>query len=284
MSIVDTHFHVWDPELRAHAWLAGVPVLNRRFWIDEFESVARDNDVGQAILVQVLNDMDDTRDFLSVAAGHPLVAGVVGWVPLESPDVRERIGLLRNAPGGDHLVAIRHLIQDEPDPGYASRASVIAGVRAVAAAGLAYDVVIRSYQLPAAIELARAVPECRFVLDHGAKPPLLGGEGLEAWERGVADLAGCENVSCKVSGLVTEGGETWRKLDIRRCVSHLLECFGAQRVMFGSDWPVCTAVATYPDVLELCESSLAELSTAERDAVMCGNARRIYQLEADGVR
>ncbi len=282
MGIVDTHFHVWDPAARDHAWLTGMPALNRRFGIEDFEDVARQNNVTDAVLVQVLNDSGDTRDFLAIADTHPVVAGVVGWVPLEASDVPDQIAALRESPGGGRLVSIRHLIQDEPDDSYASRASVVAGVRAVGEAGLAFDLVIRAHQLPAATALVRAVPDCRFVLDHGAKPPLLGGGSLDAWEREVAELAQLENVTCKLSGLVTEAGEGWRQMDVRRSFAHLLESFGTDRVMFGSDWPVCTAVASYEEVLGLCQEALAELSASEREAALANNARRIYRLSEAG--
>lgn len=279
MSILDTHFHVWDPAARDHAWLASLPALNRRIGIEDYEAVARENDVTQAVLVQVLNDLDDTRDFLSIAASHEIVAGVVGWVPLESEAVADEIAALRDAPGGDALVSIRHLIQDEADDAYAARPAVIAGVRAVAAAGLAYDIVIRAHQLPAAITLARAVEDCRLVLDHGAKPPLLDADGLEVWERQVAELARLDHVACKLSGFVTEAGPAWRDIDVKGCFAHLIECFGTDRVMYGSDWPVSSDVAGYDEVRELCALALADLSASERQAVWSDNGRRIYQLD-----
>ena len=278
MAILDTHFHIWDPATRDHAWLTGLPSLNRRFGIEDFEAVARDNDVTQAVLVQVLHDIADTRDFLAIAASHEIVAGVVGWVPLESEHVADEIAALRDLPGGHTLVAIRHLIQDEADATYAARPSVIAGVRSVAKAGLAYDLVIRAHQLPAAIALARAVEDCRFVLDHGAKPPFFDADGLIAWERQVAELARLGHVACKLSGLVTEAGPGWRNIDVRRGFSHLIECFGTERVMFGSDWPVSSDVARYGEVRELCASALGDLSASERQAVWSENARRIYHL------
>jgi L-fuconolactonase len=277
MPILDAHFHVWDPAARDHSWLADRPALNRRFGIEDFEALAGGNDVTEAILVQVLNDLSDTRDFLAIAASSEVVTGVVGWVPLESATVADDIAALRDAPGGKALVSIRHLIQDELDDTYASRPSVIAGVRAVAEAGLAYDLVIRSHQLAAAIVLARAVESCRFVLDHGAKPPFFDADGLATWKRQVRELARLSHVSCKLSGLVTEAGAGWRELDVRRCFLYLIECFGTERVMYGSDWPVCTDVASYEEVRELCASALSELSDDERQAVWSENARRIYR-------
>ena len=286
MAIVDAHFHIWDPGTRNHAWLNGAPALNRRFDVQTFEAVAADNGISDAVLVPELNDPGDTLDFLAPAAAPPIVAGVVGWLELESPTVREQIAALRASLGGNRLVSIRHLIQDEPDDAYAARTSVIAGVRAGGDAGRAYDLLVRSPQLPAAISLARAAPDCRVILDHGAKPPLLDSGSLETWKRLVADLSRLENVSCKLSGLVTEGGDEWRATDvgIQHCFRHLLACFGVERVMFGSDWPVCTAVARYDEVLDLCGSVLVDLSAREREAVLSENARRIYRLERASVR
>ncbi len=284
MALIDTHFHVWDPAVREQAWLAEEPELNQRFGIEDFEAVARRNGVTGAVLVQVLNHPGETREFLAIAAEHEIVSGVVGWAPIESPQVGEEIAALRSSPGGDRLVAVRHLVQDEPDDAYAARPSVAAGVRAVAEAGLAYDVLVRAHQLPAAVALAQATEGCRLVLDHGAKPPFGDAEALETWERRVAELAGMEHVSCKLSGFITEAGPHWRDVDVRRCLAHLVECFGPGRLMYGSNWPVCAALAGYDEILELCRSALGGLSAGEQEAVMSGNARRTYGLDALPVR
>lgn len=274
---VDAHFHIWDPATRDHAWLSGDPVLDRHFGIDGFTGIARANGIAQAVLVQVLNDLDETREFLALAAAHEIVAGVVGWVDLEAPDVADVLARLREAPGGARLVGVRHLVQSEPDPGYLERSSVQRGLRATAAAGLTFDLLVRPEQLPGAIRAVRALGGLTVVLDHGAKPPLAGGQ-VEPWSSLVAELAGLDHVVCKLSGLVTEAGAGWTSELLRPYVDRLLECFGPARLLFGSDWPVSTAVARYDEIVGLVDGALAVLAEEERDAIMAGTARRVYGL------
>lgn len=218
------------------------------------------------------------------AGGRPgtgLVAGVVGWADLTSPAAADEIGRLRAGPGGDLLVGIRHLVQDEPDPDWLGRPDVRRGLWAVGAAGLPYDLLVRPGQLPAALAVTGALGDVRFVLDHGAKPEIAHGR-LEPWASLIRDLAARPNVSCKVSGLVTEAGPGWRPSQIAPYVDHLLECFGPGRLMFGSDWPVCTLAAGYAEVVAVARGALASrLGPAELHAVFAANAVTAYRL-ADG--
>jgi L-fuconolactonase len=276
---VDGHFHVWDPTKRDHAWLTAVPELDRRFSIEEFCELAETNGVGRAVLVQVLNDLEETYEFLALAADRPIVAGVVGWVDLAAPDVAEVLDRLRHAPGGERLVGIRHLVQGEPDPSYLERQAVLEGLRAVAEAGLVFDLLVLPAQLEAAVRAVRATDGLVAVLDHGGKPTIAAGVG-EPWASLVADLAGTGRVACKISGLVTEAGPGWTQEAIGPFVDHLLESFGPERLVFGSDWPVCTVVADYGEVVELAGALLAQLTPSERLEVLGGNAQRLYGLES----
>jgi L-fuconolactonase len=204
------------------------------------------------------------------------VTAVVGWVDLTAPDVGERIAALRAAPGGERLVGIRHQVHDEADPEWLLREDVGRGLRAVAGAGLAYDLLLFPEHLGAATRVAASHPDLRLVLDHGAKPPIAAG-GWEPWSSDLAALARHEHVHCKLSGLVTEAPwDRWRTSGIERYAARVLEAFGPGRLMFGSDWPVCTLAAAYAEVLELAQSAIAGLSAAEREAVLGGNARRFY--------
>ena len=277
--MIDSHFHVWDPRARAHEWLASEPQLNRRFWIDDFRALAQANDIEGAVLVQVLNDFDETTEFLALAARHDLIAGVVGWIDLEG-DVAGQLAALRAKPGGDRLVGIRHLVQDEADPNYLDRPSVVRGIEAVRRAGVAYDVLVRPPQLPAALRLARRADNQLLVLDHAAKPSIARGDTGGAWSTYVAQLASLEHVMCKLSGLVTEAGPTWAKDQILPYAELLLDWFGPERLVFGSDWPVCSAVARYEDVVNLAKEACASLSPSEQEAVFSANARRVYRLGA----
>ena len=276
--IVDAHHHVWDPGTRAHTWLDSLPGLRRRFNAADFAQVAADHGVTASVLVQVLASAAETEEFLALAATPGVIAGVIGWADLTAPGVADEISRLRQLPGGGSLVGLRHMVQDEPDPGWLDRRDVRRGIRAAGHAGLAYDLLVRPAQLPAALRVASDSADVRFVLDHGAKPDIASGQ-LEPWSSLVADLARRPNVTCKLSGLVTEAGSGWTVPRIVPYAARLLECFGPGRLMFGSDWPVCTLAASYGEVLALAREALGDqLSPAELDAVFAGNAITTYGL------
>ncbi len=278
MPIVDAHHHLWDPGARRHAWLDALPQLRRPFGIQEFSQLAAQHSVTASVLVQVLRSAPETEEFLALAGGSALVAGVVGWADLTAPGIRDELARLRQLPGGDRLVGVRHLVQDEPDPDWLSRPDVRRGLRAVGDAGLAYDLLIRPGQLPAAIAVARDLGEVRFVLDHGAKPDIAHGQ-QQPWSTRLGELAAAPNVSCKLSGLVTEAGPGWTPGQITPYANRLLDCFGPGRLMFGSDWPVCILAAGYGDVLRLAVTALdGRLSQAELAGLLAGNAARCYRL------
>lgn len=274
---IDAHHHVWDVERREHGWLAGLPALDRTFDLDDLRPLAAAAGVDGTVLVQVLAQTGDTEDFLALAARHPLVRGVVGWVDLTGPDVASELARLRSLPGGDRLVGVRHLAQDEPDPRWLVRPDVLAGLAAVAEADLAYDVLVRHHQLPAAVELAERVPALRLVLDHLGKPDVAAG-ALDPWREQVRALAAHPQVSAKLSGLVTEAGEEWDVERLRPFAGHLLDAFGPQRVMSGSDWPVSTLAAPYAEVLAVNRQLVAGLTPGERADVLGGTATRVYRL------
>ena len=269
--VVDAHHHIWDPD--GHAWLDSFPAIRRRFGLDDF--AAASEGVGASVLVQVLASTAETEEFLALAA-QSRVAGVVGWADLTSPAIADELARLKALPGGDLLVGIRHLAQDEPDSGWLR--GVLRGLRAVGDAGLRYDLLVRPAQLPAAVEVTGELEDVGFVLDHGGKPEIWSGE-LEPWSGLIAELASRPNVVCKFSGLVTEAGDEWTAERIAPYADWLLRCFGSERLMFGSDWPVCTLAASYAGVVALARDLLgAHLSAAEMDAVFSGNARRVYGL------
>lgn len=276
--MIDAHVHVWDPEREDHGWLRPLPALDRRFGVDDLEVVTAPAGVAGAILVQALARPSETVALLELAAEHELIAGVVGWVDLEAGDVGDQLERIRALPGGELLVGIRHLVQNEADARWLARDAVGAGIAAVAEAGLVYDLLLRPAHLDAAIELAGQHPQARFVLDHGAKPPIAAGL-FEPWAAQVGRLASYPHVACKLSGLVTEAGPGWTAEKVERYVLHLLGCFGPGRLIFGSDWPVCTLSAEYGEVLELARSLLGpHLTAAELHRVFDGNARAHYRL------
>lgn len=280
--IVDAHHHVWDPAAREHGWLASLPSLRRRFSVADYVAASGPHGVTASVLVQVLASSAETEDFLALAdePGGP-VAGVVGWMDLTSPAAAGEIARLQGRPGGHRLVGLRHLVQDEPDPAWLERPDVLRGLAAAGRAGLVYDLLVRPGQLAAAIGAVAGQPDVRFVLDHGGKPDIAAGH-WQPWAGLVGELARLPNVSCKLSGLVTEAGPGWTAARIAPFGRHLLDCFGPERLMFGSDWPVCTAEASYGEVLGLAGSVLDGLSPAEREAVLGGNAAAVYRLQPGG--
>ncbi|NWD48215.1 amidohydrolase family protein [Pseudomonas gingeri] len=254
-QIIDTHQHFWDLSTGSYPWMAGdeMRALRRNFGPDDLQPLLADNGVSSTIIVQCRHDLAETRDLLAIAATHDFVIGVVGWVNLESGDVPEQIAALRALTGGDKLVGIRHNVHDEADPDWLCRSAVQEAVGAVINAGLTFDLLVRSRELPAATLLVRRYPQGRFVLDHLAKPPIA--EGFSpAWREAFELLAENDNVWCKVSGLVTEADTNSCGADTFDLYTRTaLTVFGPERILFGSDWPVCTLAATYSGVKAIAE-------------------------------
>ncbi len=274
--ILDAHHHFWDPLLADYPWMTDdVAAIRRRFGPDDLQPLLRGQGVDGTVLVQARASLDETRLLLETAEATPFVLGVVGWIDLTDPEAAPVLAELR----GRQLVGIRHQVQDEPDSAWLLRSDVQRGIAAVGAAGLAYDLLVRSAELPAAYETARRHPGVRFVVDHLAKPPLRGGD-TGSWAEGLESLAGLPNVTCKLSGLVTEADpSTWRKGGLVEYHRRAIEWFGPERCMFGSDWPLCLLAAEYGEVLDLLLRALEDLGAAERAEVLGGTAVRTYRLE-----
>ncbi|MFB6962162.1 amidohydrolase family protein [Streptomyces sp. NPDC056309] len=280
MTAIDAHHHVWDLSVRDQDWITGPELapLRRDFTLDSLRPQAAAAGVDATVLVQTICVPEETPEYLALAAADPLVAGVVGWTDLTSPAVTDALSGLRTLPGGDRLVGIRHQVQGEDDPDWLLRPDVGRGLAAVASAGLAYDLVLRPEQLPSAVAVARQRPELTFVLDHLGKPPIRP-RRPDTWAADLSALARLPNTVAKLSGLVTEADRhTWSPADLRPFVAVALEAFGPERLMFGSDWPVCTLAAGYEQVVATCRELLADLSDHERTAVFAGTAARFYGL------
>lgn len=276
---VDAHHHLWDLAVREQTWMVGPELdpVRRSFSVDDLAPLASAAGVSATVVVQTVSVPAETPELMEVAASNDLVAGVVGWVDLRAPDVATTLAALRERPDGAWLKGIRHQVHDEEDPRWLCRGDVRHGLAAVAGAGLVYDLLTKTPHLPAAVETVAALPELSFVVDHISKP-VIGGD-LEPWATGLRELAGFSNVSCKLSGMVTEASWTdWTVADLRPYVDVVLEAFGPDRVMFGSDWPVCLLAASYGQVVEAAEQLTAGLGDKERDAVFGDTARRVYHL------
>jgi L-fuconolactonase len=280
VTVIDSHHHVWDLRVRDQPWIAGddMATIRRSFSVDDLRPVAAAIGVTATVMVQTVTVADETPEMLAIAAADPLVQGVVGWADLTGRDVAGELARLAAQPGGDRLVGLRHQVQEEPDPDWLRRPDVIAGLHAVADAGLAYDLVVRPRQLAAAAYAAQAVPDLQFVLDHAGKPPIAAGD-LEPWASAVRALADRPNTVCKLSGLVTEAKRDAEPSAFQPFADIVLAAFGPDRLMFGSDWPVCLLARDYAGVVRLTETLTAGLSTSERTAVFSGTAARVYRID-----
>ncbi|MFC4466537.1 amidohydrolase family protein [Streptomyces xiangluensis] len=279
-SIVDAHHHVWDLSVRDQDWITGPELqpLRRNFTLTDLEPETRAAGVDRTVLVQTITVPEETPEFLALAEETELIGGVVGWTDLTRPDVADELARLAELRGGAYLRGIRHQVQGEPDPEWLLRPDVRRGLTAVAAAGLVHDLVVLPHQLPACVKAAESHPELTFVLDHLGKPPIATGE-LEPWASHVRVLAALPNTVCKLSGLVTEADpQSWTVSDLAPYADTVLQAFGPSRLMFGSDWPVCTLAATYTQVLDAAEELTSGLSDSERTEVFSGTARRVYAL------
>lgn len=278
MKVVDAHHHLWDPEIGEYPWMTGdFEPLRRRYDVSDLRPHLVANDVVATIVVQVRADLAETVDLLELASRTAEVVGVVGWIDLTAADVSGQIDRLRSGVGGEHLVGLRHAVADEADPRWLLRDDVDAAMRDVAASGLAFDLEITSRELAAADTLVRRHPDVRFVLDHGAKPPIAEG-WCQRWADGISALAENPNVWCKLSGLVTEASwSAWSTADLQPYVDHLVAAFPASRMVFGSDWPVCELAAPYDRVLAAAVETLAALDGDDHRKILCDNALNVYR-------
>jgi L-fuconolactonase len=277
---VDAHHHVWDLSVRDQDWITGPELqpLRRNFGMADLAPEAATAGVDRTVLVQTVTVADETPELLALAQESSLVAGVVGWTDLTRPDVADELARLREMPGGRRLRGIRHQVQGERDPGWLLRPDVRRGLAAVEDAGLVYDLVVRPRQLPACARAAAEHPGLTFVLDHLGKPPIAA-RVLDPWAGAVRELAVLPNTVCKLSGMVTEADPArWTSDDLRPYADTVLEAFGPDRTMFGSDWPVCTLAATYGQVVRSAEELTSGLDGSERRSVFAGTAGRVYRV------
>lgn len=281
MKRIDTHHHVWDLTVRPQDWMAGdrMDPVRRNFGLNDLRPLADAASIDRTVLVQTVAAPAETGEFLSLARGSDLVAGVVGWVDLESPDALSDLDRHLDHPGAGKLVGIRDLAQYKDDDGWLSRPEVIEAIQGIGRRRLTYDVLVVPEQLPAAVTAVRSCPDQLFVLDHIAKPRIAAGE-IEPWASEMRALAAFPNVACKVSGMVTEAQwHEWHVSDFRPFVDVLLDAFGPDRLMFGSDWPVCLLSASYQDVVDLAAELVATLNTEEAAQFWAGTAERFYRLD-----
>ncbi|MFW5806936.1 MAG: amidohydrolase family protein [Spirochaetota bacterium] len=275
--VIDAHHHLWKFNEREYGWIgADMSSIRRDFSVCDLESELSAVGVDGTVAVQARQTLAETDFLLEIAENSNRVTGVVGWFPLRSPSVEEEISNRRAAVERTQLVGARHVVQDEPDPGFILDESFNRGISVLSTFDLVYDILVVEDQLPQAIEFVDRHPNQRFVLDHAAKPRIKE-RVLEPWRTKLQELAKRENVFCKVSGLITEADKTtWDIESLRPYLDHIFESFGPTRLMFGSDWPVCLTAGSYRQWLESVKDYSDELTESERDALFGGTAQAVY--------
>jgi L-fuconolactonase len=273
--VVDSHHHFWDPSRRDYPWMGDeLAAIRRRFGPKDLAPLVASAGIDRTVLVQTISSLDETREFLNTAASTDFIAGVVGWVDLTDPSVADVLAELLAGHGGSLLVGIRHQVHDEPDPRWLLRDDVRRGIRAVGDAGLVYDLLVRTRELPAAVELVSDFPDIGFVLDHIAKPRIAAGPRDLEWEQAMVPLAAHENVACKLSGMMTEAEwNAWTPQQLQPYVTRVVEWFGPDRCMFGSDWPVSLLASDYARTVTTMKALVGE-----SEYVFGGTATRVYGL------
>jgi L-fuconolactonase len=273
---IDAHQHFWKYSAAEYPWIGvGMERLARDFCPADLAAVAGPLGVTGSVAVQARQSLDETRWLLGLADESPFIQGVVGWVDLRGGRVAEEIAVFAEH---EKFVGVRHVVQDEPDPRFLLGEAFVRGLRQLHPFGLVYDLLLYPPQLPAAVELAGLLPEQPFVLDHLAKPRIKTGEIAE-WRRDLEALAAHENVACKLSGLVTEAAwRQWKRDDFTPYLDVALAAFGPERLMFGSDWPVCLLSGEYEDVVGIIGDFISRLTPAEQTLIWGDTAKNWYRL------
>ena len=274
---IDAHQHFWLYNAREYDWIDGsMAAIRRNFLPADLSPLLESCGFRGSVVVQVRQTREETEWLLKLADEHPSILGVVGWLDLRSPRLRTE---LQSFVGGSKLVGIRHIVQSEPD-GFLLDPDFLRGISTLGDFDLAYDLLIYSKHLPTAAEFVRRFPEQRFVLDHLAKPPVKSG-AVDLWARGIREMASFPNVYAKVSGLVTEADwQYWKPDDIYRYLDVAFACFGPDRLMIGSDWPVCLVAASYERTINVVKNYLNRFTAEERRAVLGGNAAKFWHLKS----
>ena len=276
MLRIDAHQHFWQFDPVRDAWIAdNMQVIRRDFMPENLKPLLDDNGIDGCVAVQADQSIKETEFLLDLAANHDFIKGVVGWLDILADDLSERLAYYANNP---FFKGIRHIAQGEAAD-FLQQTAVINGIGQLEKFGLTYDLLVYAHQLPAAIELVRSLPNQAFVLDHIAKPKI--SEGLDvAWGANIKQLAAFPNVTCKVSGMVTETNDfQWKSANFESFLNVIVANFGIERIMYGSDWPVCLLAAQYEEQLTIVQDYFAAFSEAEQAKVMGGNAIKFYNLE-----
>lgn len=273
---IDAHQHFWVYDAVKDAWITDeMAVLQRNFMPNDLAPVLRDNQIDGVIAVQADQSLQETQFLVDLSTMYAMIKAVVGWVDLQSPSLNEQLDHFKQYP---IIKGFRHIVEAESDPDFLMRDAVQQGIRKLTEYGYTYDLLVKPIHYSATITCVRDNPEQQFILDHLAKPNIKDG-AFEDWARFMDELGNLPNVACKVSGLATEADwENWELVDFAPYIQHAVRSFGKDRLLFGSDWPVCYLAASYEELISIVENNFVDFTSAELNGFWGENAKRIYKL------
>ena len=275
-KIFDSHQHFWRYTPQTHGWISDeMSVIRRDFLPDELESCFKENNVFGCIAVQADQTLEENEFLLDLANKHKFIKGVIGWVDFQNDRVEEDIYHFNEI---ELMKGFRHIVQGEADVKFLLRPGFLEGIKLLEKYDFVYEILVFPHQLQMVYEFVKMFPNVQFVLDHIAKPYIKEGY-IEGWATMIKALGKFDNLSCKISGMVTEADySNWSSEQIKPYIDVVLESFGPNRILYGSDWPVCLAAASYTEVLHLAKTMVHQLSPSEQDAFFYKNAERIYHV------
>jgi L-fuconolactonase len=274
--IIDAHQHFWQYDPAVHGWIDDdMQVLKKDFMPPDLKLILDEARVDGCVAIQADQTEQETEFLLKLATRYDFIKGVVGWLDLQADDIKEKLNQYHQY---KYLKGLRHTVQDEPDDRFLLRSDFLRGMQALQPFDLTYDLLIFPRHLPVAVEFASKFPDQKFVLDHIAKPEIKNHK-IQVWENGIRELANHSNIYCKISGMVTEADwKKWKPEDFRPYLDVTFDAFGPGKIMFGSDWPVCTVAASYEQVLFIVKNYIQQFSSEEQEKIMGENAGEFYNL------
>ena len=275
IPVIDSHHHFWEIDRFDYSWMPEGSPLATDYGPEDLSPLRTKAGIDYAVTVQAVASPDEARWLLELADAHEFIAGVVGWVDLTDPEVGYTLDELQRS---DYCVGVRHIWESEEDPGWIVNSGAVNGLKELARRGIPFDFLAKPPNLPFIPQVMDQVPDLRGVVDHIAKP-LIADHVVEPWLTDLRKVASINGIHCKVSGMITEADhQNWSVDDLRPYVHHVLGMFGADRLMFGSDWPVCTLAGSYRQVIDAAREILGSLSSAEKADVFGGTAAHFYGL------
>jgi len=274
MIRIDSHQHFWIFDSQRDAWITKeMNAIQRDFMPTDLGPILKENNIDGVVAVQASQSIHETNFLIDLSSMYAMIKAVVGWVDLQADDIEEQLARFASTP---IVKGFRHVVEGEEDPNFLTRPKFLNGLKMLTKFGYTYDLLIRPRHYKSTLACVRENPNQRFVLDHMAKPNIKD-QQFDDWAHFIEQISLFPNVICKVSGLVTEAHwDRWTFDDFKRYVEHVVDCFGKDRLMFGSDWPVCQLGASYTEVIQIAETALGDLSTAEKNAIWGGTAKQFY--------